>query len=369
MTIVFHDMGSAAWPAGKLVLELLIHGLRAQGKLCPRLLLSVWDNKNPSEYAAIANLFDGVVLLPGGGTDPRLINDILRQAGADVFFSLPTEFASKLSIPRVLWLYDFQHLHYPSNFPIEVRQRMDRLFHENAATANRILAYSQAVHDDIQTYLPAQAHKTHRIRFVPSIPDSAWTSDPSARLAQYRLPDRFFYVPNQLYPYKNHKLLVAALAHLKTRNINASVVCSGTTIPGQEAVLTELMAQAEQLNVANQLIMLGSVPRDTVFALMRQSLCVVNPSLFEGFGLSVAEARYLGQRVLLSDLPVMHEHQVINASYFDPLNSEDLATKMELIWNSANAIKPNDITAGAAAPYQQALQEFSSELIKLFSLT
>jgi glycosyltransferase involved in cell wall biosynthesis len=283
---------------------------------------------------------------------------------------LPTDFASKLTIPRVLWLYDFQHLHHPENFTNEARQRMDRLFRENAASATRILAYSHAVLADIQTFLPAQSHKAHRIRFVPSIPDSTWTSDPSTILAQYRLPGLYFYVPNQLYPYKNHMLLVAALSHLKKRNINATVVCSGTTVPGKQAVLDELLAEAEKLNVAKQLIMLGSVPRESVFALMRQSLCVINPSLFEGFSLSVAEAHFLGQRVLLSDLPVMHEHQVINACYFDPRNSEDLSAKMEFIWNSPKIPTPGNASeeAGGAVPYQQALQVFAHELIKLFSI-
>ena len=44
-----------------------------------------------------------------------------------------------------------------------------------------------------------------------------------------------------------------------------------------------------------------------MYALIRQSLCVLNPSLFEGLGLSVAESKSIGKRVLAADLPPLRE--------------------------------------------------------------
>ena len=66
--------------------------------------------------------------------------------------------------------------------------------------------------------------------------------------------------------------------------------------------------------------------------LMRQAICVLNPSLFEGFGLTVDEARSLGKRVLLSDIAAHREQDPQKATYFDPYDSEDLAERLGLIW-------------------------------------
>jgi hypothetical protein len=68
---------------------------------------------------------------------------------------------------------------------------------------------------------------------------------------------------------------------------------------------------------------------------MRQAICVLNPSLFEGFSLTVDEARSLGKRMLLSDIPAHREQKPPKSSFFDPTSCEDLAQKLSEIWNEA----------------------------------
>jgi glycosyltransferase involved in cell wall biosynthesis len=84
--------------------------------------------------------------------------------------------------------------------------------------------------------------------------------------------------------------------------------------------------------IREQIIYLGLVERDEVLALMRQSICVLNPSLFEGWGYSVDEARSLGKSVLLSNIPAHREQNPPNATYFDPIDCEDLATRLAEAW-------------------------------------
>jgi hypothetical protein len=67
---------------------------------------------------------------------------------------------------------------------------------------------------------------------------------------------------------------------------------------------------------------------------MRQAVCVLNASVFEGFGLSLAESTYLGKRALVSDLPAHHGQNPPDAVYFDPHDVETLADKMAEIWNT-----------------------------------
>jgi glycosyltransferase involved in cell wall biosynthesis len=71
-----------------------------------------------------------------------------------------------------------------------------------------------------------------------------------------------------------------------------------------------------------------------VFALIRQAVCVLNPSRFEGFGLSLGEARAVGKRVVVSDIPPHREQNVPCAEYFEPLDPDDLAAKLAMVWEA-----------------------------------
>ncbi len=64
-------------------------------------------------------------------------------------------------------------------------------------------------------------------------------------------------------------------------------------------------------------------------ALYRGSELFVFPSLFEGFGLPLAEAMASGAPCLVSDIPVFHEIGGEFAEYFDPSSVEGMADKME----------------------------------------
>jgi len=70
----------------------------------------------------------------------------------------------------------------------------------------------------------------------------------------------------------------------------------------------------------------GMVPRDHVFALMRASTALINPSLFEGWSTTVEEAKSLGVPLLLSKLGVHVEQAEGFASFFDAEDPSQLAS-------------------------------------------
>ena len=55
------------------------------------------------------------------------------------------------------------------------------------------------------------------------------TANPSDVLAQYGLPPKYFYLPNQFWRHKNHQVVVDALAILKKRGPDVVVAASGST--------------------------------------------------------------------------------------------------------------------------------------------
>jgi glycosyltransferase involved in cell wall biosynthesis len=87
-----------------------------------------------------------------------------------------------------------------------------------------------------------------------------------------------------------------------------------------------------RLEIRNQIFFLGLIPRNHVFSLIRQSVCVLNPSLFEGFGLGTDEARSLGKQLLLSDIDAHREQNPPRAVFFNPRDHQELATAMADLW-------------------------------------
>jgi hypothetical protein len=94
---------------------------------------------------------------------------------------------------------------------------------------------------------------------------------------------------------------------------------------------------------------------------------VLNPSRFEGFGLSVEEARAVGKRLLLSNLPPHREQDPPAATWFDPDQIDDVEAKLEAAWREsepgpdealereARARQPERIRA-VAASFHEALE-------------
>ena len=91
--------------------------------------------------------------------------------------------------------------------------------------------------------------------------------------------------------------------------------------------------QIAELGLREQFLFVGLVPHEDLYSLIRQSKCVLNPSLFEGWSTTVEESKSVGKRMVLSDLGVHQEQAPPASEYFDRTSPEDLADKMALMWN------------------------------------
>ncbi|MHC5052062.1 MAG: glycosyltransferase family 4 protein [Planctomycetota bacterium] len=74
---------------------------------------------------------------------------------------------------------------------------------------------------------------------------------------------------------------------------------------------------------------LGYLEEEQLASLYRSALMVVQPSLYEGFGLPVLEAMACGTPVACADIAVFHEVAGDCARYFDPHKPGSIAQTME----------------------------------------
>jgi glycosyltransferase involved in cell wall biosynthesis len=270
------------------------------------------------------------------------------------------------TVATLSWIPDFQHIHLPHLFSAQERADRDATFRRTAELSTRVVLLSHAVKADFDRLLPSHAAKGRVLSPISRIPPHIYGSDPGEVVKEYNLPPKFFYLPNQFWQHKNQELVFSALRNLKQRGVEVNVVCSG--FPGDHRSLrhfASLWENVSRWNIRDQIIYLGLIPHDDVLRLMRQTICVLNPSQFEGWGISVDEARSVGKRVLASALPSHREQQAPGAIYFDPRNVDELEQRMKEIWVDAVPGPDRVLEEAARVALPQRLRNYGEQFIAI----
>jgi glycosyltransferase involved in cell wall biosynthesis len=79
------------------------------------------------------------------------------------------------------------------------------------------------------------------------------------------------------------------------------------------------------------IFLLGLVSSNQLYSLMYKSLCVINPSLFEGWSTTVEECKTMDKLMIVSDIKV-HKEQNPKGYYFNPSDFTQLSKIMKDIW-------------------------------------
>lgn len=116
---------------------------------------------------------------------------------------------------------------------------------------------------------------------------------------------------------KNYNLLLNAFKLLKGEQIVCDIYGKGYLNPHLQ----------DEINEHSLPVSLKGKASDIACRLKEYDLYIMC-SLFEGFGIAVAEAMAVGLPVLLSDLPVLREVSKLNAVFFNPKDEKELAQKI-----------------------------------------
>lgn len=130
---------------------------------------------------------------------------------------------------------------------------------------------------------------------------------------------------------KNTKRIVEAFNILKKQHQDLKLALVGSPGAGYKAVEKEI----EQSEYKKDIICPGFVSPDQLVSMLKQAQAFVFPSLYEGFGIPVLEAMAVGVPVVAGDIPALKEVGESAVAYANPIESLDLATKInDLISNS-----------------------------------
>lgn len=231
-------------------------------------------------------------------------------------------------IPTVVTVHDLAVLRHPEAFPPWTRSYAPLLVPRVLRAARSVIAVSEFTASELETLLRVPREKIH---VVPNAVDDTFSPDGPRADGDYVL------AVGTLEPRKNLARAIEAAAQV---GVDLRVVGA----PGWGGV------EAHGANVT----WLGSVDDDELARQYRGALCVVYPSVYEGFGLPVLEAMACGAVVVTSAGGATAEVAGDAAVLVDPLDVGAIAAGIETAIASRDALRPRGIERARGFSWDEA---------------
>ena len=267
---------------------------------------------------------------------PKGFTRALKKLSADVIFPAMDSLSSDFPVPWIGYIPDLQHKHLPQYFtPIGSRIR-DRNFRRILDDARAVIVNSKAAKEDIQHFYPGEKARIFNLPFAP-IPLEEWFLDNWEKCKRkYSIPEKYFLVSNQFWVHKDHSTIFDAFAGLVSHD-DVHLVCTGKTDePRSPQHFPSLLKKLKDLSLEDRVHILGYIPKDDQIQIMKKSIAVVQPTLFEGGpgGGAVYDAVALGVPAIISDISVNREIEGEDIRFFKANSAIELASHLSEILNS-----------------------------------
>lgn len=260
-----------------------------------------------------------------------------------------------LGITSIEWIADFQHNYYPEFFSgEEIKSRTERYFHIQKSDLPLVLSSNTCKSDFEEFY----GHKSnvYVVPFVsyiePELKQITAELENKTLLKYDILRGKYACISNQFWQHKNHIVVLKAIKRLHSKLGDFKFVFTGYPKdyrnPDYYNLLMEYIQDPE---VAPHIKVLGFVERVEQLIVMKNSRFIIQPSLFEGWGTVVEDAKVLDKNMLLSDIPVHREQMNNKCVLFVPHDDEALAA---IISDMLNKEYTDDIQVGLKDMYARA---------------
>ena len=248
----------------------------------------------------------------------------LNELQVDVVH-LPFQDGFRTTFPYLYNPHDLQHEYLPGNFTKAQIKHRNTYWKTLSKNAELVIVATPLVREDLIQFWKINAE---RIRIIP-IP-SPTRHILASQTTEYSELQYFLY-PAVFWPHKNHAVLIRAMQILVAKYPHTHLVLAGASGPEERRVKRLVKA----LRLRDNVHFAGHVPESQFGTLIKESICIVIPSLFEARSLVVADAQNFGKPVLCSDLPCFKFHEESEVTFFDPNDALDLAEKMICRLNKA----------------------------------
>jgi glycosyltransferase involved in cell wall biosynthesis len=205
-------------------------------------------------------------------------------------------------------------------------------FDRDVLSADTILANSQGTSDRLRHWVGRPADEI----IYPGVSQEFHPLDTAERLAAMGELASLGIIPpyilavSTLEPRKNIGSLVEAFVNLKKRGELAQ---HNLVLVGARGWQNETLAHNIKNNAEHGIVLPGYVPDKLMPGVFALADVLVMPSLYEGFGMPVQEARAVGTPVIVSELPELKEAAAGQALVVSPSSEEIEKALLKILKN------------------------------------
>lgn len=239
-----------------------------------------------------------------------------------------------LGIKCIEWIPDFQHKYYPEFFDEKELKKRDEEYSKISSRNTPLVVSSHCAAKDFEKFY-GRKKNVYVVPFVSYIEGNIKSIDIDLEkkiLRKYELENEYICVSNQFWKHKNHIIILKAVKYMNQNGMmpqNLKFVFTGYPEDKRNPeYYNELMELLNDNNIKNNVIILGFIERHEQIIIMKNSQFIIQPSLFEGWGTVVEDAKVLDKAILLSDIPVHREQMNKNCVLFEPDDYSELALKI-----------------------------------------
>lgn len=366
--IMINDIGSESWIGGVYYTKNIAFVL-SQNELIVKkfniiLLNSIADNN------ILADLPDSIKVINCGSMSNFLkklfkLYILLRY---NIVYRYPFSNTNLFFCTTINWIPDFQHHYFPYFFSDEEIIKRNTEFSRISQASNPLVLSSESALNDFKKIYSTQKKNIYVVPFVsfivPEINNITIEIEDRV-LTQFSINNKpYACIMNQFWQHKNHKIVLEAIEYFNQFNENKEFyfVFTGKLSDYRNSeYINNIKDLFKRKTIKNRCILLGFIDRIEQIVIMKNAEFVIQPSLFEGWGTVVEDAKVLDKTILLSDIPVHREQMNEKSILFNPYNAEELA---DLISKEVKKDHHDDIDKGIKDMYKRA-RKYSSGFQKL----
>lgn len=242
----------------------------------------------------------------------RLMEEISRRGGKNV-----------------ICVHDLLPLDFPVFFDRDHVRLFANWFERMVVPSDAVVAVSKSVADHFCEYVQARGLAWNKpVGWVHlgcdfHAPSNTRTSTEALAICADKTP--FFLSVGTLDPRKGYPIALAAFERLWNLGVNVRYVITGTKGSQTNALAHRILNHPEY---GRRLFWLEQASDADLVLFYKNARALIFPSVAEGFGLPLVEARGHGLAVIASDIPVFREIGGEAITYFDLLDADCLAQRV-----------------------------------------
>lgn len=292
------------------------------------------------------------------------LTGLAKENKLDIFHGLSHELPvgiESTGVKTVVTIHDLIFLRYPDYYPAVDRNIYEHKFRHACFIANRIHAISEQTKQDIIRFfgVPGDKIKVIYQAINPIFFEPASELIRGLVLEKYQLPEKFLLNVGTVEPRKN---LLALLEGMVAANIEVPLFVVGKPTSYQLQVQSYIETHQEKLTVS----FLTEVTDLELVALYQLAEVMIYPSVFEGFGLPVAEALASGCPVITSSTSSLPEVGDDAALLVNPAIPAEIGAAIHAVLSRAD-LRRSMIEKGKIHAKEFTPENFATQLKQLYN--